>query len=406
MRTIVVSKFGNEPNLFGDDLRFGMLGEWECTKLLKILSEDTDNYVIYYGKAKWNQEKAIEYFGKFKVQYIESGINDDAELLSRMSKIDEFHIVLGPHAFYNAGKDIPSWESIKETLVTQRLLDRVSPQIKLINANPQAKCYFYLSDRRFLLQAADITNKNIEVLAQSITNKYYTRPSISGKDYSLVSTLREKVQPFRFETLWLHDRDYVDCVQNHRKSSYITSLAIPANQVVSDEEIDKSRLSKIIDYTDYIKDFTIVGKWTSIKAERTLRSLTDKPQYLYGLNYTDYQKFLHDSKYALIIFNTDDGPELFYDNWITVKYWECVYNGCLTFVEGKKDSNLSKILYKDFIVENGQQLKEVIDKCNSDPKYKSLLIEKQLNLVLPEYFSGDYFKNFINERRTKSNDNK
>ena len=132
MRQIVVTKFGNEPNLFGNDLRYGMLGEWECLKLLKILSEDKDNRVFYYGKAIWDKEKAKEYFTN-EVIYMDSGLHNP-ELLIKMQKVDEFHIVLGPHSIYNGGKNIPSWESIKKTLVTERILDRVAPQIRMMNA--------------------------------------------------------------------------------------------------------------------------------------------------------------------------------------------------------------------------------------------------------------------------------
>jgi hypothetical protein len=392
MRNIVVSKFGNEPNLFGEDLRYGMLGEWECLKLLKILSEDKNNCITYYGKAKWDFNKACKYFNNKNVQYIESNATDNANDISSICAIDEFHIVLGPHAFYNGGQNIPSWESIKTSLVSERLLERVAPQIRLMNANPNAKIFFYLSDRRFLPQAADLDRLDFTVASQNIKPTFYDRCKFDNKDYSSLVFESVKIEPFRFETLWLYEKE-------HKKGSKKKeiNLIIPANQVTSDSEIHNSRLNKIIEFTDFIDDYSVCGLWTNEKAKETFRSNSKRPQFLDGLGQGAYEYILERSKYALVLFNTEDSPEIFTDNWITVKYWECVYNGCITFVEATETKN--SFIPEELQVFDGKELHDKIQRCESDIKYKNKLKTLQNNLVLPEYFNGEYYNTWLNSKR-------
>lgn len=397
MRHIIVTKFGNEPDVFGNSLRCGMIGDWETFKLIKVLSSDSNNIVTYYGKAKWDNEKAQQSFNG-NVSFIESSEDDNANDIAKMANIDEFHVILGPHAFYNGGMHIPSWESIKTSIVTERLLQRVAPQIKLINACQNAKVFFYLSDRRFLLQAADVQRANIPVFAQSLEREYYDRVRFYDSYADLINE-DAKVVPFRFETLWLYGRDYKQYKENSKKTlldNHI-KLVIPANQVTSDSEIRNSRLQKILDFTEYINDYVVLGKWTSEKAIKELTTYSTKVQLLDGMDMDNYNRCLYASDYALVLYNTSDSPDIFIDNWITVKYWECVYAGCLTFVEAVND-------YNDFIpeelqVRNSEELRDKLRRCEEDSKYKSYLMSLQDSLVKPEYFSNQYFNDFINEVR-------
>lgn len=399
MRHIVVSKFGNAPNLFSNDLRHGMIGEWETTKLLKILSDDKDNFVTYYGKAIWDTEKAHKYFVNNNVQYIESSIDDDVNAVSKIAKIDEFHIILGPHTYYNGGRHIPAWESIKESLVTQRLLERVAPQIKLINASPKAQLFFYLSDRRFLLQAADLTHRPLRIYAQSLSKRSYASTFLALDDITSVFSADTFVKPFRFETLLLYGDD-IDAAKSRvydgNKDIY---LIVPANQVTSDKEIEVSRLDKIIEYTKDISNYTICGKWTSQKALNAFKASTMK-HFTEGLDLPDYNKLLRHSQYALVLFNTDDGPSIFDNNWLTVKYWECICNGCLTFVE---NNNISKLPFipEELQVGSGDELRDKLNKCNNDSTYKNTLIDLQNSLIKPEYFNGAYFNNWLAMERAQ-----
>ena len=399
MRHIIVTKFGNEPDIFGNSLRCGMIGDWETFKLIKVLSSDSNNIVTYYGKAKWDNEKAQQSFNG-NVSFMESSEDDNANDIAKIANIDEFHVILGPHAFYNGGMHIPSWESIKTSIVTERLLQRVAPQIKLINACQNAKVFFYLSDRRFLLQAADLQREHITVFAQSLVREYYDRVRFYDS-YADLFNEDAKVVPFRFETLWLYGRDYEQYKENSKKTlldNHIR-LVIPANQVTSDSEIRNSRLQKILDFTEYINDYVVLGKWTSEKAIKELTAYSTKAQFLDGMDMDNYNRCLYASDYALVLYNTSDSPDIFIDNWITVKYWECVYAGCLTFVEAVND-------YNDFIpeelqVRNSKELRDKLRRCEEDSKYKSYLMSLQDSLVKPEYFSGHYFNNFINEVRQK-----
>lgn len=399
MRHIIVTKFGNEPDVFGNSLRCGMIGDWETFKLIKVLSSDSNNIVTYYGKAKWDNEKAQQSFNG-NVSFIESSEDDNANDIAKMANIDEFHVILGPHAFYNGGMHIPSWESIKKSIVTERLLQRVAPQIKLINACQNAKVFFYLSDRRFLLQAADVQRANIPVFAQSLECEYYDRVRFYDSYADLINE-DAKVVPFRFETLWLYGRDYEQYKENSKKTlldNHIR-LVIPANQVTSDSEIRNSRLQKILDFTEYINDYVVLGKWTSEKAIKEITAYSTKVQFLDGMDMDNYNRCLYASDYALVLYNTSDSPDIFIDNWITVKYWECVYAGCLTFVEAVND-------YNDFIpeelqVRNSEELRDKLRRCEEDNEYKSYLMSLQDSLVKPEYFSGQYFNNFVNEERQK-----
>ena len=247
MRHIVVTKFGNEPEIFGTGLRYGMIGDWEVTKLIKVLSCDKDNFVTYYGKAIWDNDKARAYFGS-NVQFIECKSTDDADVIAQLAKPDEFHVLLGPHAYYNGGKNIPAWESIKTSLVPERLLNRVAPQIKLMNACPDALKFFYMTDRRFLLKAADLSDFPDKIFAQNLKETQYQVQVMESDDYTDTYTMQVRVEPFRFDTLWLFEKDFQKYKANLEKSKDVF-LVIPANQVTSDEEISHSRYSKILEFT-------------------------------------------------------------------------------------------------------------------------------------------------------------
>lgn len=397
MRHIVVTKLGNEPNIFGRTLREGMIGDWETRKLIKVLSMDKENFVTYYGKAIWDQDKAKEYFGK-NVRFLESSQYDTPDnIIESIGEINEFHVILGPHSFYNGGKNIPAWESIKKSIVTERLLNRVAPQIKLMNKCKNANRFFYLSDRRFLLQAADLEGNDGCIYAQSIKEDYYYRYYFTSNDYTYVTKFSYDIKPFRFETLWFLEKSKIDMYKNYTMNKYLR-LAIPANQVTSDEEISKSRISKILEFTDYFKNYSVIGKWTQDTACGHIKRGSHLEQYLNGLDLNAYYNKLKEYKYALVLFNTADGPECFKDNWITVKFWECVYNGCITFVErGNKEL---PFIPKELQVKDGIELRDKIDRCESDIHYKEQLIRLQQNLVKDSYFDGSYFTDFINNERT------
>lgn len=401
MRHIVVSKFGNEPDIFGNSLRCGMIGDWEVRKLLLVLSKDKNNFITYYGKAKWNQEEARKLFVNNNVQFIESSENDSPEVISKLAKIDEFHVLLGPHAFYNGGLNIPSWESIKTSIVTQRLLERVAPQIKLMNANTKAPCYFYLSDRRFLLQAADLLNDNITVLAQSLRNFEYSRVQVYPDDYSRYFLYKQPARAFRFDTLWLLDKDKYEFDENMCKDFGMCkiNLVVPANQVTSDAEISNSRLDKLKFYLKDIAKFTVIGKWTNEEAREFFIRNSRHGQYLDGLDIDSYNDKLKHSKYALVTYNTADSPSIFLDNYLTPKYWECAYNGCLTFVEAT--FRKTDLLPEELQVLTGDELRDKLDKCNNDIEYKNKLLQLQYSLVKPEYFSGQYFLDTLNKYRSE-----
>lgn len=397
MRNIVVTKFGNEPEIFGNSLRYGMIGDWEVTKLIKVLACDKNNLVTYYGKAIWDTDKAREYFGN-NVQFIECQSTDDANIISRMTDIDEFHVLLGPHAYYNGGKNIPAWESIKTSIVPERLLNRVAPQIKLMNACPDALQFFYMTDRRFLLKAADLDRFPDKIFAQNLKPTQYQIQAIEtgSEDYTNTYTMQVNVEPFRFDSIWLFEKDYDKYKENLVKQKR-QFLVIPANQVTSDAEIAHSRRSKLLEYTDYIDNYVICGKWTHVQTRKDFDNGSQCEQYLDGLALKDYNDLLEDSKYALITFNTDDGPKIFDNNYLTPKYWECVYSGCLTFVERKED--YIPFIPKELQVKNGRELRDKLEDCEKNDTYKLSLMQLQDNLVKREYFSEQYFTTLFNKER-------
>ena len=399
MRNIVISKFGNEPDIFGNSLRCGMIGDWEVKKLISALSKDAENHITYYGKAIWDPAKADKYFGRDRVHFIQSNPVNNSRIDKLFPKIDEFHILLGPHAFYNGGANIPSWESIKTSLVTQRLLDRVAPQIKLMNMHKNAKCYFYMSDRRFLLQAADLLNDNVIVLTQSLDHFYYDRVQLCDNDYSKYYKTSQAAYPFRFDTLWLLDKNYNEYLLRQKLRLLVAeeTLVISANQVTSDDDIENSRLSKILEYTDYIEDFIVCGKWTNKKAKDLISERTDNPQLLNGLTMQEHERLLKSCQYALVLFNTSDAPNVFIDNYLTPKYWECVYNGCLTFVEATSKKN--RFIPEELQVLTGKELSDKLRRCKTDNEYKNKLLALQDSLVKREYFSGTYFTEYLDRLR-------
>lgn len=394
MRHIVVTKFGNKPEIFGNSLRYGMIGDWEVTKLIKVLASDKNNFVTYYGKAVWDDAKAKDYFGD-NVEFLECDITDDGDERIFKRKIDEFHVLLGPHAYYNGGLNIPAWESIKTSMVPERLLERVAPQIKLMNTCPDALKFFYMTDRRFLLKAADLLDFPRKIFAQNLESKVYVVQALYDGDYANTYEQYVTVEPFRFDSIWLFEKSYEKYKENLQKEKH-TNFVIPANQVTSNQEIEHSRLSKILNFTDYV-DATICGKWTEANARRLLETRNCAKQYLDGLALKEYNDLLEDSKYALITFNTDDGPRMFDNNYLTPKYWECVYSGCLTFVERKAQP--IPFIPEELQVETGFELKCKLDECEKDSKYKNMLLELQDTLVKQEYFSDEYFTSFFNKER-------
>lgn len=407
MRKIVVSKFGNEPDIFGNSLRVGMIGDWEVRKLLKALANDKENFITYYGKAKWDKTAAFKEFPNNNVQFIECQQTDDTNIIANMIDIDEFHILLGPHSFYNGGLNLPSWESIKTALVPERLLERVAPQIKLMNAFPEAKCYFYLSDRRFLLHAMDLTNTNVRVLAQTVESFWYDRETFweddqyGYRDYTFAKYITQKIEPFRFDMLWLLDKSSITFVKNLDDKTWNNrsyNLVVPANQVVTDNEIGASRLRKILGFTDKIDDYTVVGKWTSEYAIKLFNASSVSEHYLDGLDIVEYNKVLSDSKFALVTFNTEDSPEMFFDNFVTPKYWECVYNGCITFVEAI-EQKINKVIPEELQVFNSKELSSKIRKCLSNKEYREHLRELQCSFISLEHFTGKYFTEEFNRLR-------
>lgn len=408
MRKIVVSKFGNEPDIFGNSLRVGMIGDWEVKKLLKALANDKENFITYYGKAKWDEQKAFKEFPNNNVQFIECQQTDDTNVIANMTDIDEFHILLGPHSFYNGGLNLPSWESIKTSLVTERLLERVAPQLKLMNAFPEAKCYFYLSDRRFLLHAMDLTNTRVKVLAQVMERAWYDRQmfwkdDVYGyKDYTFTKYITQKIEPFRFDMLWLLDKSgitFADNLDDDKWTKRNYNLVVSANQVVADSEIGASRLRKILGFTERLDDYTVVGKWTSEHAIKHFNASSVSEHYLDGLDIEEYNNVLKDSKFALVTFNTEDAPDMFVDNFITPKYWECVYNGCITFVEATEDMHTNNVIPEELQVFNGKGLASKIRKCLSNKEYRENLRYLQSSLITAEHFTGRYFTKEFNKLR-------
>lgn len=398
MRHIIVSKFGNEPDIFGNDLRHGMIGDWEVTKLLKVLSDDSSNFVTYFGKAKWDEKKAVNYFKNF-VQYIDGEDTTAFDQIALMTDIAEFHILLGPHSYYNGGKNLPAWESIKTSIVTDRLLKRVAPQIKLMNKFPNAKLFFYMTDRRFLLQAADIENFPKIIYGQNLKSEIYTAMHYPTDDYSNLSPIHVTVEPFRFDSIWLYDKDFEEYKSNLTEEGRDINLLIAANQVTSDAEIAHSRFDKIKDYVSYLDNYTICGKWTHPDAVEFFENTSLDKHFLEGLGVEEYNKALRRSKFALVTFNTDDGPEIFDNNYLTPKYWECVYNGCLTFVERKEKP--IPFIPEELQVRNGKELSDKIKRVLSDENYRLLLSMLQVSLVDQEYFNGDYFNNFFKRKRER-----
>ena len=254
-----------------------------------------------------------------------------------------------------------------------------------------------MSDRRFLLQAADLIELPEDIYAQSLTDTTYSLPTLNTDDYTSFDIEVMGVEPFRFETLWLYGKDYIEYQANCDIQDRPYSLVIPANQVTSDQEIDKSRFSKIEEFTDYIDDYIVCGKWTHEKAKESFEHNSVREQLLEGLPCEKYEELLGLCDYALVLFNTEDGPRCFKDNWLTVKYWECVYNGCITFVE--RDKLVLPFIPEALQVKDGKELHHKIQRCQSDIKYKNMLRQLQNNLVLPEYFSGEYFNNWLKEKR-------
>lgn len=399
MRHIVVTKFGNEPDIFGTSLRCGMIGDWEVRKLIQVLALDKNNFVTYYGKAKWNDELAKELFVNNNVRFIESSKYDNPYAVSFMSKIDEFHVLLGPHAFYNAGKKMPCWESIKSSIVTERLLERVAPQIKLMNCCDDAKRFFYLSDRRFLLQAADLQKGNNRIYAQTFEEFYYDRHVFHNKDYTNISQEHLKVRPIRFDSLWLLGKSYEEYKKNCENENKLDALIVSANQVTSDEEIENSRLDKLQYYLNGIDNFIVCGKWTHNNAINLFTSRSKLEQYLDGADIEQYNKLLNSVKYAFVTFNTSDSSQCFVDNYLTPKYWECVFNGCITFVEAT--DYYIKDFPKELQVLTSEELRDKLNKCKNDVKYKLYLKQLQDSLVKREYFSGQYFNDYVNNERSE-----
>ena len=391
---IVVCKMGKSPHIFGEKSLTNesrLVGDWESKKLMLILAEIyPDAEIIFYGRCRWNDAQAKEYYGE-NVRYIKY---EDNKFDESLYNVDQIHYIVGPHTVYNGVLNYINPKTNEPVSTLCMFKHYVGPLIDLINKNPQAKQFAYMSDRRYAINAYDMLYKPNKIYCQNITpiehhTKTYQGDLTHTKDDTII------IEPFRFETLYLYKLDYNTFINNMSNfGSKDNKVLIIGNQVAPDKPAKRlSRYERINFFKKDLKSPCIIGKWTNKEiVDEWSQELKDN-FYPNGLDELDYDNKCKNTRYSLILFNVNDGPEHFKDNWITVKYWESVYNGCLTFVEYYEHKN--SFIPEELQVKDGKELQAKIDRCNSDPEYLFNLYKLQATLAKKEYFEKTYFEQLI-----------
>ena len=267
--------------------------------------------------------------------------DEDNKFDESLYNVDQIHYIVGPHTVYNGVLNYINPKTNEPVSTLCMFKHYVGPLIDLINKNPQAKQFAYMSDRRYAINAYDMLYKPNKIYCQNITpiehhTKTYQGDLTHTKDDTII------IEPFRFETLYLYKLDYNTFINNMSNfGSKENKVLIIGNQVAPDKPAKRlSRYERINFFKKDLKSPCIIGKWTNKEiVDEWSQELKDN-FYPNGLDELDYDNKCKNTRYSLILFNVNDGPEHFKDNWITVKYWESVYNGCLTFVEYYEHKNL------------------------------------------------------------------
>lgn len=392
---IIVSKMGKSPHIFSNKATTNesrLAGDWETKKLILLLTDIyPDAEIIYYGRCRWDDKQAKEYYGP-NVRYIK--YDNTKEIPEELKGVDQIHYIVGPHTVYNEGINIIDEKTGEAKTSLSMFANYVGPLIKLINVNPQAKQFAYMSDRRYAINAYDMLYKPKKIYCQSIVPvEHQTKTYTDNQSNTIDETIT--IEPFRFETLYLYKLDYNTFISNMANfGSKDNAVLIIGNQVAPDKYAKKiSRYERIEHFKKDLNRPIIIGKWTNNDIVEQWKTELGNDFYPNGLDEQEYDAKCKSIRYSLILFNVNDGPKHFKDNWITVKYCESVYNGCLTFVEYY--DNMNDFIPHELQVKDGKELQEKIDKCNSDVNYLMHLYKLQVEIIKKEYFDKTYFEKLI-----------
>ena len=397
-KKIVVCKFGKSPQLFSDKALTNesmMVGDWEVKKLLLVLCDIyPDAKIYYYGRCTWNDKQALDYFHK-EVKWIKSSANKPVpdELLN----VDQIHYIMGPHAQYNGTYKMNKLNG--EERKTQAVMKNyVAPIIDLINKNPQAKQFPYMSDRRYAIVAADLLNKPDKIYCQCAYPIKY-----EAKTYTDLNSNYEKTEieltPFRFDSIAVYKLNYQEFISNMSNfNEKANEVLIIGNQVANDKNAVKlSRYDRINYFIKDLKNPVIIGKWTCPEIVSDWKIKLPNSCYLNGLDHNELFEKIRHTRYSLVMFNVNDGPKHFIDNYSTPKYFESAFNGCLTFIECYEKKN--HLFPEELQVRSSEELQKIIDRCNTDLSYLMSLYKKQISFIKNDYFTKNYFEKFIKGER-------
>lgn len=412
-RTIVVNKIGRSPRIFEDDHTSLTMGDWEIFNLMRILSEKHPNDKIYYvGRARWNDERAAKAFPNGNVGYIKFVSNkvehqpdfnaDYFSTVLELKHVDEFHYILGPHSHVNGAIPLKKPGTDEYYKMMMVFMNYVAPIVNLMNANPDALHFPYISDRRYAFKARDWPSHPNYILSQCVEPiKYKTKRVKSQTDHTLVP-FDVTMVPFRFDTIQLYGHSFESIPANIAECyNEPLKLMVSANQVTGAKFLQASRYGVIKEFvTDQFSpdEASICGKWVSPQA------IQDFGPYFCGdengLGGDEYHREIMKHKVSAIFFNHLDAPKAVYDNWLTPKFWEAMFYGSIALVESPKRT-MAKIIPDELLFSSPKELREKFDRIKNDPAYRKQLYGLQLSILKQDYFDGEYFFKTMEGMRRK-----
>jgi hypothetical protein len=427
-KIICVTKIGRSPDLFcelpNNEDKYMALGDWETFKLLQLLSDKEPNSQIYYvGRCRsWNEDTVNNAFKNKNVEYIQSHGKDpytkrySLALDPRLETVNEFHYVLGPVTNANYGLDVALLnqdDPMKLRKIMCAFMNYVGPLYALMNCHPEALQFPYGTDNKYSHSAHDHTSAPGYTFSQCGKEfKTDVRVLANCNDPITKKLVDVTNMPFRFETLLLYGKDRDQYKYNFedwqkRKSEVCVSM----NQVSTNKSVKSTRIAQ---FEEKIAprfspdEAKILGKWTAPEViEKYKDYFLDGNTDGFGKDYFDRVK---EFRYSVMLFNykiAGGKAHNVTDNWLTPKIWESLMLGNITFFEViNDDTAYISVLPKELMFSNADELREKIDKCESDPAYAKHLLELQWLHLKEEYFNGDYVYNFIeNIRQERINGN-
>jgi len=391
------------------------VGDWECVKLLQLLSnkEPHTKFVIMTAsnfnkltpQERYNLFPNNNVFNRSDIKVQKSNKCNRMILDPICNEVQEVYIINGPSGTRNGNIKFRKKNGELCSFI-EMTLNYVSHAYNWLNRNPDVPSIMLVTDTRYFPYGYDYINTPDIVVSQFskegtvYEGKLKHIENIEDKtcDKNEIKFHSYKIENARIESLWLLGKNKPEWFNDDSKlTERSNKVLIVANQVKSN--FLNKRYEIIRDYIVHQNiDANLVGKWNHEIALNEFKDiLYDKdgvsesvlnteiiPNHRIGLI------IKYDSVISGIKYDSDD-------NWVVSKLWEYLYHGVIPILIGfnGKYANVPSML----MVNSKEELKETIDLVLSfDEKCTREIINR---IMKPEFFSGNDLYNRINELKSK-----